>query len=218
MSLTQRKARPLVRDAQSLRDDRLFIVACDDTYAPKQYFGFFQMPRIQVYVEPTKDGEYGAANVLDRLQSLKFENDDERWMLLDVDHHAKGPHLQSFLSAIKSAKQQGIKVALSKPCFEFWLLLHHNNGSGVNSPTDCKTIEVALRAKLGEYNKTNLKPEHYPIESVAKACEQAAALDATVSGGDIPGANTTRVYQLWKAIAAKALPSQLPPELRSLIP
>jgi hypothetical protein len=33
MSLVQRKARPLTRDAASLRDDRLFIVACDDTFA-----------------------------------------------------------------------------------------------------------------------------------------------------------------------------------------
>jgi hypothetical protein len=38
MSLVQRQPRPLTRDAVSLRDDRLFIVACDDTYAPKQYF------------------------------------------------------------------------------------------------------------------------------------------------------------------------------------
>jgi hypothetical protein len=41
-------------------------------------------------------------------------------------------------------------------------------------------------------------------------------LDATVPGGDIPLANTTRVYLLLKAIAANALPQQLPPELRAL--
>lgn len=43
MSLTHRKGRPLVRDAQRLRDDRLFIVACDDTYAPKQYLNFLRL-------------------------------------------------------------------------------------------------------------------------------------------------------------------------------
>jgi hypothetical protein len=42
-------------------------------------------------------------------------------------------------------------------------------------------------------------------------------LDATVAGGEIPSANTTRVYRLLKAIAAKALPQQLPPELRGLL-
>jgi hypothetical protein len=42
-------------------------------------------------------------------------------------------------------------------------------------------------------------------------------LDATVAGGDIPNENTTRVYRLLKAIAAKALPQQLPAELRGLL-
>ncbi|HXM44421.1 MAG TPA: hypothetical protein VN924_24500 [Bryobacteraceae bacterium] len=36
------------------------------------------------------------------------------------------------------------------------------------------------------------------------------------SRGDIPSDNTTRVYLLLKAIAAKALPQQLPVELRGL--
>ena len=77
-------------------------------------------------------------------------------------------------------------------------------------------VEEALRAKLGEYNKTNLRREHYPVASVRHACDRAQRLDASVTGGDIPQDKTTRVHRLWKAIAAKALPSQLPPELRFL--
>jgi hypothetical protein len=33
--MTQRLPRPLKRDKDSFRDDRLFIVACDDTFAPR---------------------------------------------------------------------------------------------------------------------------------------------------------------------------------------
>ncbi len=193
-------------------------MACDDTYAPKQYFDFFKLTRVRVHVVATEQGDSAAKHVLERLLGYRHEDYDERWMLLDVDHYATGTHVASFMEALSEAQQQGVKVALSKPCFEFWLLLHHDDGLTVNSPTDCKTIEAALRAKLGEYNKTNLKPEHFPFESVAKACKQAAVLDATVPGGDIPTANTSRVYQLWKAIAAKALPSQLPAELKALLP
>ena len=85
MSLTHRKARPLTRDAASLRDDRLFIVACDDTYAPKQYFDFFRITRVQVHVIPTPDGSSAAEHVLDRLRNIDHEEDDELWMLLDTD-------------------------------------------------------------------------------------------------------------------------------------
>jgi hypothetical protein len=48
MSPIHRKPRPLKRDADSLRDDRLFIVACDDTYAAKQYFDLMGMSLTQV--------------------------------------------------------------------------------------------------------------------------------------------------------------------------
>ncbi len=64
MSLPPRRARPLTRDPESLRDDRLFIVACDDTYAPLQYFGFFRITRVKVHVVPTEDGTSAAQQFL----------------------------------------------------------------------------------------------------------------------------------------------------------
>jgi hypothetical protein len=59
MSLVRRKSRPLSRDTGSLRGDRLFIVACDDTFAPKQYFDFFRIARVKIHVVPTLDGHLG---------------------------------------------------------------------------------------------------------------------------------------------------------------
>jgi hypothetical protein len=217
MSLIQRQPRPLTRDAASLRDDRLFIVACDDTFAPKQYFNFFRLTRVQVHVVPTPDGSSAARHVLDRLLRVDHDEDDERWMLLDTDHCVQGTHLAGFVEALAEAKRQGVNVALSKPSFELWLLLHHVEESALGPLPAAKDVEVALRARLGQYNKTNLKQEHYPLASVSDACDRAMRLDATVEGGDIPRENTTRVYRLWQAIAAKAAPLQLPPELRGLL-
>jgi hypothetical protein len=173
MALTHRNPRPLTRDAAGLRDDRLFIVACDDTYAPKQYFGFFQIPRVHVHVVATEDGTSAAEHVLERLRNFDHEEYDELWLLLDTDHCIAGGHLQSFLAAIAATKQQGINVALSRPCFELWLLLHHEQESAVQLLPDCKAVNDMLRSKLGQYNKTNLKPEHYPLASVLDACTSA---------------------------------------------
>lgn len=86
MPLTHRRPRPLSRDQQTFRDDRLIIIACDDTYAPKQYFGFFRFPRVHVHVVETLDGTSSAQAVLQRLLGYDFEEDDERWLLLDTDH------------------------------------------------------------------------------------------------------------------------------------
>ena len=218
MSLVQRKARPLTRGSGSLRDDRLFIVACDDTYAPKQYFDRFQLTRVKIHVEPTVDGTSSGPHVLQRLLAIDHEDDDELWMLLDTDHCIRGNHLPSFLAALQEAKRQGVQVALSRPCFEIWLLLHHVEETEVTALADAEALEKALREHLGHYNKTNIRAEDFPLGSVVLACGRAERLDASIGGGDIPDGNTTRVYRLLQAIVAKALPSQLPAELRSLLP
>jgi len=108
MSLLRRKARPLSRDTGSFRDDRLFIIACDDTFAPKQYFDFFKISRVQIHVVPTQDGTSAAAHVLERLLAIDHEDYDELWMLLDVDHCDRGRHVQGFMEAIADAKRRGV--------------------------------------------------------------------------------------------------------------
>lgn len=219
MSLLNRQPRPIPsrdKDPDSLRDDRLFIIACDDTFAPKQYFGFFRLPRVQIHVIPTVDGTSVAQSVLERLLTYEHDEDDERWMLLDTDHVTQGTHLRGFLQALRDAEDQGVKVALSKPCFELWLLLHHVNEVEVTELVNAADIEAALRNALGEYNKIKLKEEHYPKGLLAQAVERAERLDITAEGGAIPNTNTTRVYQIWQAIVSKALPSQLPPELHGI--
>ena len=217
MSLLQRKARPLTRNGNTLRDDRLFIIACDDTYAPDQYFNFFRLPRVQIKVIPTENHTSHAEHVLARLKSFEREEDDELWMLLDTDHCTKGTHLKGFKNALRNAKKAGVKVALSTPCFELWLLLHHLEEAAVASVTNASDTEAALQLVLGGYDKTRLNQAHFPVSSIAAACERAARLDQPTQGASIPATNTSRVYLLWQAIAAKALPSQLPEELRSLI-
>lgn len=220
MSLNQRQPRPLARDPETLRDTRLFIVACDDTYAPKQYFDFFRLARVQVHVFGTPDGRCAASDVLERLLEFRAgaEEDDELWMLLDTDHYTQGAHLASFAAALGEANRQGVNVALSKPSFELWLLLHHVEETDLGALATAREVGAALRDKLGQYNKTKLRQGDYPLASVYNACIRAERPDATVAGGDIPLANTTRVYRLWKAIAVKAHPRQLPGELQGLLP
>lgn len=217
MGLIQRKSRPICRNEESLRDDRLFIIASDDTYAPKQYFSFFKIARVQVHVIPTEDGTSSAQHVLGRLLEVDHEEDDELWMLLDTDHYTDGSHVRTFISAIKKAKQKGVKVALSKPCFELWLLLHHCDIDDVISLNDAQQTGTLLNKVLGGYNKRKLKLEHYPETSVAKACGCAKALDKSVSGGVIPSDNTSRVYLLWEAIISSSPAYQFVPEFKEFL-
>jgi hypothetical protein len=217
MPLTHRKPRPLNRDKQAFRDDRLFIIACDDTYAPKQYFDFFRIPRIQVHVVPTTDGTSNAQAVLDRLLQYAHQEHDERWLLLDTDHCIQGPHIKPFRAALQTARQNRVNVALSKPCFELWLLLHHVSETAVAELADCSAVDARLSDVLGGYNKTRLVAEHYPLTSVFEACARARRLKESAGGGEIPNSNATLVFQIWHSICEKGLPSQLPRELQDLL-
>ncbi len=135
-------------------------------------------------------------------------------MLLDTDHAIQGTHQREFSQALSEARRQNIQVALSRPCFELWLLLHHVNASEIISINNGQEAAQKLSAVLDGYDKTKLNLGHFPLDCVVKACEQARALDATVSGGMIPSANTTRVYKLIDQILGSVASWQLPPELR----
>lgn len=223
MALTKRKKRLISRndDEVSFRDDKLFIIASDDTYAPKQYFDFFSFPKVKVEVIQTVDGTCSASHVLQRVLDVDYydsDMDDELWIILDTDHYIEGSHQKSFNKAIRRAKQKGVKVALSKPCFEFWLLLHAQDIDDIDSLKNLKNAketEKLLRTLLEEYNKTNLKPAHFPPSSVVQAYKRSEILDQN-TGGDIPKSNTSRIYLLIKSILSSALKSGLVPEFQKL--
>jgi hypothetical protein len=46
---------------------------------------------------------------------------DECWCVFDVEWPQNHPHLRE---AVQLAKDNGIRLAVSNPCFELWLILH----------------------------------------------------------------------------------------------
>jgi hypothetical protein len=218
MSITQRKDRSLNRDIEPTfyRDDRFFIIACDDSYAPDQYFNFFQIPRVKVIVIPTPidNTNSSALHVLQRLKD-DYKSYDEKWLLLDTDHYIYGTHVKNYNCALKEAEEAGIKVALNKPCFEIWLLLHHVNSNDVKHLKNAAETENFLKKILNGYDKTNLQENKFPQETLKNACLNAIELDLNPDNR-IPAENVSRVYQIWQNILAKASENQLPSYLFEL--
>lgn len=70
---------------------------------------------------------------------------DEVWCVIDVDQH---PNLNQ---AIGEALGAGLRVALSNPCFEYWLLLHHRNTN--RGYENCDAVIRDLRDYLPDYKK-----------------------------------------------------------------
>jgi len=208
--------RPLIRETATYRDDRLFIVACEDTYAPKQYFEFFEIPRVKIHVVPTEGGLSSPPHVLERLLEIEHEAYDERWLLLDVDHRNVGRHVPNLVQTLSEARRQGVSAAICNPCFELWLLLHHKSEDELGGFADCSVVEGVLREVLGGYNKRRLKAHQFNRQSVAEACVRARRLDETAPWS-VPEGYAAQVHRLWEAIAEGAAPHQLPPEFQGIL-
>jgi hypothetical protein len=73
---------------------------------------------------------------------------DEVWCVLDVDEYKDVPQ------AVKDAKDAGIELAVSNPCFELWLILHfarHTAYAGTY-----RELRPALARHLPDYDKSRL--------------------------------------------------------------
>ncbi|MGV3623483.1 MAG: RloB family protein [Archangium sp.] len=180
----------------------MFVVATEDTYAPKQYFAAFELPRVSIKVVETDDSQSAASHVVARLKKIvdeakkfgEWTDVDQYWVLLDTDHWSQGTHVAAFSKAIKEAKDCGFHVAVSNPCFELWLLLHVVDAS---SPLDAKTAEQQLRTALGGYSKTNV-PTAKLMPLLNDAIARAKKLD--VGEGGWPQSVGTQVHLLVEAI------------------
>jgi len=207
------------RSEGAFRDDRLFFIGCDDRYAPDQYFSFFRIPRIKMKVFPASDDLSHAKYVVEKMKDVmcECEKDDEIWVLLDTDHCVKDGHFHSYELAISEARQCGMKIAISKPCFEVWLACHHWDLDVLEGEEACSArgLNEKMRDVFG-YDKTKLHAKDFPAETLPDAYRRAQKRDSEVMGGDKPEGTTTRVYKLWHNILAKAAVAQLPESLNIL--
>jgi hypothetical protein len=200
------------RAERKQRDDRLFLVATEDTYAPKQYFQGLSLSRVTVVVLETQEGSglCAACHVVERLseafrnakQAGHVQHNDEFWVLMDTDHHVNPNHQKAFIQALKAADQSGFQIAVSNPSFELWLLLHHDDLDGAASYCSSASVQKALKAVLGSYDKRKIDTARFPISKVPDAIRRARALEDSPDDpkGYWPPKPGTRVYRLMEAI------------------
>lgn len=115
---------------------------------------------------------------------------DEVWCVCDVDDHPK------LSEALVMAKDNGIRLALSNPAFEIWLVLHFRDSPG---PQHRNQVAALLKAFLRGYQKDAdfvLLAQGYEA-----AVERARRLDEMAEQEGHPGRNpTTGVWRLTESI------------------
>jgi hypothetical protein len=202
--MSGRIKRPLDR-AINVRDASLFVIATEGAKTEPAYFEAFRSPRVHVEILPTtEDNRSAPKHVVERLRAFerKFQlgKGDELWAVVDYDRWGEAQ-----LSEIAAQAAGGaFGLAVSRPCFEFWLWLHLDDWTQPEPPTATR-LESALRARLGEWQKARPDVARF-MAGVEDAIRRAVALEGS-GANRWPQAAGSHVHKLAQGLRARALPS-----------
>jgi hypothetical protein len=122
---------------------------------------------------------------------------DEIWCVTDVDHYEREGG--KVTAALAHARKAGIKVAVSNPCFEIWLLLHRDDCR--SACQNCGAVVSKLKKHLPAYDKGHLRFEDF-ASGLGQARTRAERLDP--SGEDHAQNPSTGVWRLVDTILEQA--------------
>jgi RloB-like protein len=104
------------------------------------------------------------------VEKLKEPEDDECWAIFDVEWPQNHPHLRE---AIALAERNGVRIAVSNPCFEVWLILHLADHTAFLDTSTADRVSRSLDSRPGK----NIDPDVY-LPHRALATERARRLAA----------------------------------------
>jgi hypothetical protein len=135
---------------------RLFVIATEGAQTEPRYFAMFNSDQATIQVKVLRPGRKSDPyHVLEKLRRyLKDEGlrqSDEAWIVVDADQWPEERLRQLYQWRQEKA---GHGLAVSNPKFEFWLLLHFEDGATVTGSQDCTR---QLRRHLPNFGKSHLE-------------------------------------------------------------
>jgi RloB-like protein len=183
---------------------RRVLIVCEGGVTEAGYFRdlrrAFRNPLVEVEIDdaggvPKTLVGRAAARMKEAKRKAKTRSDeflsyDEVWCVFDVDEH---PHL---LDARQQARDNGIDLAISNPCFELWALLHFQAQTGFLERGDARS---RLQRHLPRYDKALPFARLHP--NYVEAVRRAEELERRREDADDPGGNpSTGVHRLTERI------------------
>ena len=146
------KRRTFQRPLGERRYRTLFVIAVEGTKTEPHYFAIFNNQQSVIQVKCLPGNHHSSPlQVLKRMREYLRQQDlqssDEAWLVVDKDQWTDRQ-----LSQLHAwtQEQDNYQFALSNPKFEYWLLLHFEEGTGIASSQDCSN---RLQQYLPDYDK-----------------------------------------------------------------
>ncbi len=147
-----KRRRSFRRPSRQLVYRKLFVIAVEGMKTEPQYFAIFNDQKSVIQVKCLKHNhDSSPIQVLKRMREYIMKEglrkSDEAWLVVDKDQWTDEQLLQLYQWSL-SADNYGF--ALSNPKFEYWLLLHFDDGTDITSSRHCSE---QLKHFLPHYNK-----------------------------------------------------------------
>lgn len=198
-----KKPRIFQRPLGERRYKKLFVVSVEGSKTEPQYFAIFNQPQSIILVKCLKrpSTKSSPLQVLKKMHAYlrkeSLRKTDEAWIVVDKDYWTEDQLRELFRWA---KKNENYGFALTNPSFEYWLLLHFEDGQGIANAQECLT---RLKRHLPNYKK-DIDSKKITMEHIVKAIARAKQRD-TNRASDFPQMWSTTVYKLVdKIIAAES--------------
>jgi hypothetical protein len=157
----------------------VFIIATEGKKTEPDYFrmGIFRSRERPVRVKVLGSGSGSSPQaVLNRmrkhLRSYQRKEGDEAWLVVDKDQwEVKDLEVLYAWSQFDAYKN----LAVSNPQFEYWLLLHFEDGNKINNKDECLS---RLKRYIFDYDKSNIPIDKFTVTRVKGAIKRAKSKDS----------------------------------------
>lgn len=202
-SRRRKRERPEPAARAGIKPNKTILIVCEGPVTEKQYVeGLGQTignPGVNVVIS-RKHGVPrtivdAAKEECQELRAVHRENYDEVWCLFDRDKHP------NFEESIQIALDRGYLLAVSNPCIELWLWLHHRPSPGPRTHTH---MQEMLKHQLDEEYDKHIRVDFY-FPKLKTAVAAAFRLERqAIEDGEAPFGNpSTTMYKLVISIASK---------------
>lgn len=190
-----REREEFFRESNTTEREKIFVLAFEGNLTEEKYFSEFknsnkfndELIYLHLLKRSSDDTNSAPNHVFSKLKKeakdeFNFKKGDELWMIIDTDRWKSIPKI---IEACNDS--ENMFVAVSNPCFEFWLLLHikdiqeyseeelelllKNKKTGNRNYVETKIVGI-----LGSYNKANLKTDDF-LPHIDTAVLRAKNLD-----------------------------------------
>jgi hypothetical protein len=193
-----RKRRDLLRKQGERRYKKVFYLAVEGTKTEPQYFKYINNIQKKAVIKMPPGQKKGLSpkklvesmgKWLTELKSEKnFWKDDQAWLVFDTDSRDDEQIRPAHDWATQDDNQN---IAVSNPKFEYWLLLHFEDGDNLSTPQAC---DKRLNACLPNYKK-QIDTAKFSKSMIEQAVRRAKQRDRPPCK-DWPRQRGTTVYRL----------------------